>query len=150
MKKAIAFILVISLLLMPSCRSKADACEVIRAFCEAYQLDAGVYSSLATEAEEEYISSEMIYKLYGTEKLPSREFAVALYGKVDTVREVGVFVTSSGDERLELTELIKNRLDFLSSFADGDGFVKNYHGTLVYAFVEDSVRAERVFDSILK
>ena len=48
-----------------------------------------------------------------------------------------------------LTELISKRLAFLGSFADGEGFIRRYRGVIVYGFVDNSARAQEVFDGII-
>lgn len=149
MKRTVALLILISLVLLTSCSKKRCAEEILLEFCDEYPISSNVYSSLAGESNAGYIDSEMLYALYSTEKFPVREFSLVLYGKVDTVREIGVFVTEKGEDRIELTELLSKRISFLSSFSDGEGFVKKYKGVLVYGFVEDSSYAEALFDKII-
>ena len=149
--KRIALLLVFcSLLSLLSCSYKIDAKDTVREFCSLYPIDTMVYSSFAKSYEDGYIDSEMLFTLYGTDDLPTEKFALALYGKVDTVREIGVFIIENGNDTIMLTELIRKRIDFLSSSVDGEGFIKKYKGALVYAFVDDADYARRIFDGIIE
>ena len=65
------------------------------------------------------------------------------------MREIGVFIIENGQDKILLTELISGRIGFLSSFAEGEGFVKSYKGVMVYGFVENSARAQELFDRII-
>lgn len=149
MKKTIALLLLLSLIFITSCSEKRCADEILLEFCEGYPISANLYSSLAEKGDEGYIDTEMLNALYGTDSLPTAEFSLALYGKVDTVREIGVFLTGMGEDRIELTELLSSRIKFLSSFSSGEGFIRKYKGVLVYGFVEDSSYAEELFDRII-
>ena len=149
MKRTIALLLLLSLILITSCSKKRSAEDILLEFCEGYPISASLYSSLAREGDEGYIDDEMLYTLYGVESFPVAEFSLALYGKVDTVREIGVFLTGNGEDRIELSELLSNRIRFLSSFSDGEGFIRKYKGVLVYGFVENSSYAEELFDRII-
>ncbi len=149
MKRTAAILLLISLLLLISCSERACAADVAAEFCRAYSLDGRVYSSLAKEGEDGYIDDEMLHALYGDSDCLVTEFAIVLYGKVSTVREIGVFIAENGSERMELLELATDRVSFLSSFADGEGFVKKYRAAVVYGFVDDASRAEGLLDSLI-
>ena len=72
-----------------------------------------------------------------------------MYGKVSTVRELGVFITRNSDERMKVTELATNRIRFLESFVDGEGFIKKYRTITVYGFVDDASRAEWLLDNLI-
>ena len=148
MKRFIAVMLLCALYLV-SCAKEMCAEEILSDICKEYPLDATIYSSGRGENESGYIDTEMLVTLYGTEAYPTEEFAIALYGKVDTVREIGVFITKRGDDTTGLTELLSRRIDFLSSAADGEGFVKKYRGATVYAFVADATRLEALLDSMM-
>lgn len=149
MKKTIALLLLLSLIFITSCSEKRCADEILLEFCEGYPISANLYSSLAEKGDEGYIDTEMLNALYGADSLPTAEFSLALYGKVDSVREIGVFLTGMGEDRIELTELLSSRIKFLSSFSSGEGFIRKYKGVLVYGFVEDSSYAEELFDRII-
>lgn len=150
MKKALAAVLIILIALsLVSCSYDKSAEAVLHDFCREYPIDSRIYSSLADTWEAGYIDSEMLYALYGMDEHPVREYAVVMYGKVDTVREIGVFIIENGQDKILLTELISGRIGFLSSFAEGEGFVKSYKGVMVYGFVENSARAQELFDRII-
>ena len=149
MKRFFAILLLLSILITTGCAPDRCAQDILLRFCEEYPISANVYSSLSDEGEAGYIDKDMLNTLYGTDKLGIGEFALALYGKVDTVREVGVFVIEMGDDELELTELISRRIDFLSSFTDGEGFIRKYRGVIVYGFVDNASSATALFDRII-
>ena len=149
MKRTIAVLLLLSLIFITSCSNKRSAEDILLEFCKEYPISANFYSSLAHKDDVGYIDAEMLYALYGLEEFPTAEFSLALYGKVDTVREIGVFLTDMGEDRIELTELLSNRIKFLSSFSRGEGFIRKYKGVLVYGFVENSSYAEELFDRII-
>ena len=149
MKRAIALLIILLLIPFTSCSEKKDSFAILTEFCDEYPIDSCLYSSQYGKGERGYIDPEMLYSLYGTERFPGCEFSLVMYGKVDTVREIGVFVTEKGEDRIELIELITKRINFLSSFSDGEGFIRKYRGVLVYGFVEDSSYAEALFDRII-
>lgn len=149
MKRFLALLLLGSLLVMSSCSRSACAEDILTAVCREYPLDATVYSSHKREGEDGFIDGEMLVTLYGTDEGLTGEFALVLYGKVDTVREIGVFITEKGDDIIGIAELLRRRIDFLSSASDGEGFLKKYRGAIVYAFVNDSSRIEALFDSVM-
>ena len=148
MKKTLSLILLLALIFLTSCSKERSAEDIALAFCEAYPLEAQVYSSLSSEYDDGYIDEEMLTAMYGEVEIPAEEFALILYGKVSTVREIGVFIAKTSDERMELYELATNRIEFLSTFVEGEGFIKKYRGVFVYGFVDDALGAERIFDGI--
>ena len=149
MKRTVAILLLLSLIFVTSCSQRKSAEEILLDFCKEYPIVTTQYSSLSQKDEEGYIDSEMLYTLYGVKSFPIAEFSLVLYGKVDTVREIGVFITSMGEDRIELAKLLSNRIKFLSSFCEGEGFIRKYKGVLVYGFVENSSYAEELFDRII-
>lgn len=149
MKRTATVILFVSIIFLTSCRSEKRSDDILRTFCREYPIDSVVYSSFAHANDEGYIDEEMIFALYGVDEYPACEFSLVLYGKVDTVREIGVFITESADDRIELSELFARRISFLSSFSDGEGFIRKHGGVLVYGFVEDASYAEALFDKII-
>ena len=144
-----ALILLILILLLTACGQNRRADEVLAGFCREYPIERQIYTSVADENDEGYIDSEMLMTLYGISEYPVREFALVFYGKIDTVREIGVFIIESGDDAIEVSDLAARRIRFLSSFSEGEGFIKKYRDVLVYGFVEDSSDTELIFDSIL-
>lgn len=150
MKRIVALLLLLSLhLSLTACSKKQSAADILGEVCREYPISAQIYSSLSAEDEEGYIDAEMMTALFGMDSCPVSEFAVVLYGKVDTVREIGVFITDNGDERIRVSELLSRRISFLSSFSSGEGFIRKYRGVLVYGFVEDASCLEELLDSIL-
>lgn len=149
MRRLIALALLLSILFITSCSVDAGAEDILSQFCLEYPISADILSSLADKGEAGYVTDEVRRVLFdGYNRLP-REYAVVLYGRVDTVLEAGVFLTEGQDERMALYELLTNRINTLSSFSDGEGFIKNYHGIFVYAFVTDAGRAQSIFDAII-
>ena len=149
MKRLFAFLVLTSLLLVTSCSERICAEDILTLVCREYPLDATVYSSKRAETEDGFIDDEMLITLYGTSEMPTAEFSLVLYGKVDTVREIGVFVIDKGEDVIALAELLGRRLDFLSSASVGEGFLKKYRGAMVYAFVGDAERIETIFDGVM-
>lgn len=149
MKRTLAIILLLCLVFLTSCSPERRAEDIAAEFCRGYPLEAKVYSSLADEHEEGYIDAQMLVALYGSDNLSIEEFALILYGKVGTVWEIGIFVTKTSDERMELYELASGRIKLLSSLAEGEAFVRKYRGVFVYGFVDDAERAKRIFDGTL-
>lgn len=148
MKRITALLILLSLLILTACEQKKSPEDILYEFMTEYPISANIYSSLCDEADAGYISEEMLAAVFGTSEPPTAEFALILYGKVDKVIEVGVFDVGGGDG-IGLTELITRRISFLSSFAEGEGFIKKYRGVLVYGFVRDAAYAEEIFDRIL-
>lgn len=149
MKGILSLILLLCIVFLTSCSPEMRAEDIATAFCRDYPIEAKVYSSLSEEHEDGYIDADMLDALYGGAKVPTEEFALILYGKVSTVREIGVFVAETSDERMELYELASGRIRLLSSLAEGEGFIRKYRGVFVYGFVDDAERAKKIFDGIL-
>ena len=147
--RIIALILLLSTLLLTACTQVRRADDILLEFCREYPIDRQIYSSLANEREEGYVDTEMLRALYGITEYPVRDFSLIFYGKVDTVREVGVFIIGKGDDIVEISELVARRISFLSTFSPGEGFIRKYKGALVYGFVENASDTEAIFDSIL-
>lgn len=149
MKRTLSIILLLCLVFLTSCSPERRAEDIAAEFCRGYPLEAKVYSSLADEHEDGYIDAEILMALYGDDNVPTEEFALILYGKVSTVREIGIFITKTSDERMELYELASGRIKLLSSLTGGEGFIRKYRGVFVYGFVDDAERAKRIFDGTL-
>ena len=149
MKRTVALIIIL-LTIFTSCSGTESAESIASAFCEGYPLCTEIYSSLKDEGQNGYIDSQMLTALYGQSKRPTEDFALLLYGRVDAVREIGVFVTVNGDERMDVITIATDRIELLSSFAEGEGFVKKYRSVIVYGFVDDAERAKLLLDDILQ
>lgn len=149
MKRTVCVILFASIIFLTSCKGGRSSDDILKDFCQEYPIDSVIYSSLAYENGEGYIDKEMLLGLYGLDEYPVKEFSLVLYGKVDTVREIGVFITESSEDRIELFEILSRRISFLSSFSDGEGFIRKYKGVIVYGFVMDAAYAESIFDKII-
>lgn len=149
MRKTVALLLFMSMLFFTSCASRSRPCDVVSSICMEYPIDATVYSSTYLNGEKGYINSEMLLNLYDTDDLPADEFAIVLYGKVGNVREIGVFATSNGYQKLELITLISKRIEFLDSFAEGEGFVKKYRGAVAYGFVDNAEKVISILDKVM-
>ena len=149
MKRAVAVLIVVSLLTLVSCEATPSATDVLSSFCDAYHIDSQVYSSLSEYGDDGYIDSDMLRALYGMDDALVDEFALVLYGKVSTVREIGVFIARSGEERMKVYEIASERVELLSSLADGEGFVRKYKSVIVYGFVDDSAKAISILEKII-
>lgn len=149
MKRILAFVLLISIFTVTACSKKRCAADILTELMREYPIDATVYSSLLTEGEEGYIGEEMLSLLYQTDVCPVAELALVFYGKVDTVREIGVFIVGSGEEYILVSDLVSRRLELLSSFSEGEGFIRKHKNVLIYGFVEDASYAKELLDSIL-
>ena len=147
--KRLATLLLTLIFLFTSCGTRMSAEDVLSGFCREYPIDREIYSSVRGENEAGYIDSEMLTALFGIGERPADDFAIVFFGKVDTAREVGVFVIENGDSVIEITELLARRISFLSTFSDGEGFIRKYRGAIVYGFVEDASYVEHIFDGIL-
>ena len=149
--RIIALLLLISISVLPfsACSQRVCAKDVLSEFCTEYPIDREIYSSFDDEYGRGYIDKQMLTLLYGVDEYPVREFALVFFGKVDTVREVAVFITDSGDDVIKASEIATARIEFLSGFSDGEGFIKKYRGVLVYGFVEDAAYTEEIFDRLL-
>ena len=147
--RIIALLILISTLTLTACTHKPCAKDVLSELCREHPITREIYSSLDGEYESGHIDQQMLNSLYGTEEYPVREFALVFYGRIDTVREIGVFITDSGDDVIRVSEMATARISFLSTFSGGEGFIKKYRGVIVYGFVEDASYTEEILDSIL-
>ena len=147
--RIIALLILISLFTLTACAPKPCAEWTLAELCRVHPITGQIYSSLNSEYDPGHIDGQMLKSLYGTEEYPVREFALLFYGRVDTVREIGVFIIGSGDEVIRVSEMASERINFLSTFSKGEGFIRKYRGALVYGFVEDAAYTEEILDSIL-
>ena len=146
----ISMLVVLSILLLTSCTERYCARDIANEFLLEYPLDAKVYFSDADEETDGYIDEETLTLIFDCNELPNIEYALILYGKVSTVREIGVFIIENGDDMMDISRVISDRIELLSSLCEGEGFVRKYKTVLVYGFVDDRERAERLFDKIIK
>ena len=149
MKKVITILTLLSFVLFTSCTETKNPMDIALAFCDGYPLDATVYYSSAPEDEKGYIDTEILMTIFSIDDHPVNDYALVMYGKVSTVRELGVFITRNSDERMKVAELATNRIRFLESFVDGEGFIKKYRTITVYGFVDDASRAEWLLDNLI-
>ena len=147
--KKLLMLLFSLIFIFTSCYRAVNPKDILDGFCCSYGINAEVYHSGAQYGDDGYIDSEMLNSLYGIDEAFRYDFAIVMYCDVTRVREIAVFKADTGDERMYLFELITDRLRFLSSFADGEGFIKKYRGAIVYGFVDDADGVERAFDSLL-
>ena len=146
MKRIIALLVILSLVSLMSCSPSVSSEEILMGLCASYPIDSTVYSSLASQGAKEYIDAEMLKTLYRVAEAPCKDFSIVLYGKVSTVREIGVFVTHSSDERLKVLDIAGERVAFLRGFAEGETFVRKYKSVIVYGFVDDAERVVRILE----
>ena len=50
---------------------------------------------------------------------------------------------------MKVYEIASERVELLSSLADGEGFVRKYKGVIVYGFVDDSAKAISILEKII-
>ena len=91
----------------------------------------------------------MLTMLFGLSDPSGIEIAFVSYGDVGTVREIGIFSARGSEERMYLFELASDRISFLSTFVDGEGFVKKYRGVIAYGFVDDAIALQKALDALL-
>ena len=148
MKRAIVSFIV-CLALLTSCSKKQSAEDVVLGFIREYTIDSIVYSSRCEKVDEGYIDEQMLVLLFGVDEYPVDDFALVLYGKVDIVQEIGVFVTHNSDEHMKVTMLLSERIALLDSLSNGEGFIKKYRSAIVYGFVDDPDRVISIFDKLM-
>ena len=102
--KRLAALLLALIFLFTSCSADVRAEDVLARFCREYPIDAEIYSSLREENGSGYMDAEMLTALFGIAERPSDDFAIVFFGKVDKVREVGVFVIENGEDVIEISE----------------------------------------------
>ena len=152
MKKTVKTLVSVALIFsaflsVASCsRKERNAYDILLRFCEAYPLYGTVYNSGTPEDELDDILTLLFEGEEG--RVPRGNFAVMLYGSMDTVSEVGVFVTSFGHEIIDVIELAERRIGILDDSSEGEGFIIRDREVVVYGFVGDKDRAVRLFKYI--
>ena len=147
---ALCIIIIVALMLLSSCGADyTDSYKVVSDFCSDYRISGRVYSSLSGEGEEGYIDPSMIHLMFSRTELLPDDYALLMHTRLDTVFEIGVFVTRSGDERMELSEMCLDRIALLSSLSRGSGEVMIKDNLLIYFFTEDFIGVKESINKIL-
>ena len=149
-KTVVASLLTVSFLLpLTSCGTHRDADDILFEFCSSYPLESEVYYSLSDDSESAYWSAELLTEMLGDECDLPEEYAIVVHSKLNTVTELAVLVTRDSSKRACLTELLCDRISFLESFMDMEGFILRRRDLIIYGFVSDKDRAVRIFEAIL-
>ena len=149
-RTVVASLLALSLLLsLISCSTDRDADDILFEFCSSYPLESEVYYSLSEDSVSVYRSYELMTDILGDECDLPEEYAIVVHSKLNTVSEIAVLVTRDSSQRARLTELFCDRIAFLESFLDHEGFILRRRDLIIYGFVSDKDRAVRIFEDIL-
>ncbi len=137
MKRIVSVLLLFVILTsLVSCRTHHDnSMSVVLAYAEESESAGVVYSSLAKEGEDGYISPSLRAALFGDGELPA-DFALLIHSRLDTVTELGVFLVENDDEGLQVCELLSERLLLLRTLARGDGETMLVDNLAIYYFGE--------------
>jgi len=147
--KVISLAVIFSLLTMlTSCKRQRGAEDILREFCLAYPIEGEIFVSLS-DNEGAYTDSESIISLFGDGFEPPHEYALIINSKINTVTEIAVFIIQSSAQRGHVSRFASERITFLESFLDSEGFMIRHGDVFVYGFVEDKERAVRIFEGIL-
>ena len=145
----ISLTVIFSLLAMlTSCKKQRSAEDILREFCLAYPIEGEIFVSLS-DKDGAYTDRDSITALFGDGFEPPHEYALIINSKINTVTEIAVFIIQSSAQRGHLSEFASERITFLESFLDSEGFMIRRGDVFVYGFIEDKERAVRIFEGIL-
>ena len=152
MKKLCAFVIFISIFTcLCSCSSRYESTErVARIFATLYGIDGRIYSSLKTEGDDGFIEPSVKSTLFNRVELLPYDYTLIIHSRLDSVFELGLFLSPSASERRELSEMCLERISLLSSLADGEGKVLMRDNLVIYLFSSDIERAEACINKALR
>lgn len=147
---ALCIIVIVTLVLFSSCgREYTDSLRIVNDFCSDYGISGRIYSSLAQEGETGHLDSSLVQIMFSRTELLPENYSLLMHTRLDSVFELGAFVTDSSEERMELSEMCLERIGVLSSLSQGSGEVVIRDNLLVYFFAEDAEGVKESLDRIL-
>lgn len=150
MKKIISLLMLISCLCLYSCRGEYDkTVGVVSDFIKEYGISCTIYSSLAPEGEDGYISPELCKQLFANTDVLPPDYSLVLHSKLDSVFELGVFLSNDAADRLAILDECAGRVRLLESLTDGEGRVLIKNNLVIYIFLKDIENALSILERVL-
>ena len=150
MKKIIAIFLILPCVFLQSCRGKYnETAGVVSDFIREYGISAVPYSSLAKEGDDGFITPELCKQLFTNTDVLPRDYTLVLHSRLDSVFELGVFLSDDASDRLMIAEECGGRVRLLESLTEGEGrvFIKN--NLVIYIFSKDVENALKTLERVL-
>ena len=150
--KRISMLIVLCLIVLSvtSCDARYDSTYgVVRSFLDEYGGGGNIYTSLAHEGDDGYITSEMCKVMFTRADCLPDDYSLLLLSRLDSVFELGVFLCSSGDEQLTIRDICLERLELLESMARGEGQVMIKNNLVIYFFTENTEAVMSALNSVL-
>lgn len=142
-KVTVLFVALSLLLCLSACGKEYEAGSFLNSFCKAYGARGQLFYS--TDADEGEELQRTIYC-----RLPRVAEWALLTGGAEDYEEFGVFVTRGDYEKLELCDILKERLEFLEKTLHHGGKIIVIHGSLVvYGYALDPERAQNTLEDML-
>lgn len=141
-------LLIIFFCLFSCTGSEITPLKTVAEFEREYHTGGRIYSSLASEADEGYISAEMKEAVFPN-GLPPCEYSLLMYSSLSKVEELGVFDLANSGEAFELMSVLEERIKLLSSFMEGESFIYEKGGVIAYGFFKDAEEAKKLLKKLL-
>lgn len=156
-KRFFAFAIWLSFLVcLSGCGREKDAVDLLRTFSASYGTVGVMYSPAIPEGEVGYMGSELYAALYGEDALEPQSYAILLSPSLSEVGECGVFLCGDTYEAARICEMCLDRIALIRSVSyagqieSGEGaFVRRFGTAVVYGFLDDGERAERIWKRLL-
>ena len=147
MKKTACLIitLVLFALTLVSCAEQGNAYEMLTEFITVYGAEGVIYSPDITEGHKGYVSEGLMEKAFVFSGRFPDNYAVFLNSHTDKPSECGIFISDNAETLASVEETCLERVRLL-----GGGFVKRRGNTVYYSTMQDSERAERIFNEIIR
>ena len=150
MKKIISLFLLIPCLCLCSCRGKYDkTVGIVSDFISEYGISCTLYSSLADEGEDGYIPPELCKQLFTNTDVLPHDYSLVLHSRLDSVFELGVFLSDDASDRLAICDECAGRVKLLESLSEGEGRVLIKNNLVIYIFSKDIENALAILERVL-
>lgn len=156
-KRTIALLLALGMLtLLCACGRECDPVAFLNGFRDGYGIEGVLYSPTIPEGEVGYVDEPFYTRLFGADAPRPMRFAILLSPSLTEWYECGIFVCADGYDAIAVGEMCMDRLALVRSIADMTGAasgqrscVRRYDTVVVYGFLRDIARAERIWKRLL-
>ena len=151
MKKKFSLIICICICILPlsSCSREYDAYSMLCEFVSAYGAEGTVYSPIVPEGEDGYIYEGLVERIYLFSGEFPENYAIFLNSHPDYSSECGIFVCSDAEMLSMVEEMCLERIGLLCGRAE-NAFLKKSGNLCFYSTMQDRVRAEKIFNEIIR
>ena len=146
MKRLISVVIILSaVLIFTSCTRKySDTLEIGQRIAASLGDGVKIYYSLADEVDDEYMSDEICKGLFTNIEYHPANYTIVLTERFDTVLEIGIFLSESRSNALDISELCLMRVREVDVWKDISSDVLII-GNLVIYYMTDSCDDVRTY-----